>query len=98
MSMNANAMSARIQRRSLRVISAIGRPMRNMPFPGQPSLGYFQVPPEVIEEAEDLARWAKRSVEVAQRAGVKKRRVRLKPDPQKKGKVAKKRKPPARKK
>ena len=69
-----------------------------MPFPGQPSLGYFQVPPEVIEEAEDLARWAKRSVEVAQRAGVKKRRVRLKPDPQKKGKVAKKRKPPARKK
>jgi len=69
-----------------------------MPFPGQPSLGYFQVPPEVIEEAEDLARWAKRSVEVAQRAGVKKRRVRLKPDPQKKGKVAKKRKTPARKK
>jgi DNA transformation protein len=61
-----------------------------MPFPGQPSLGYFQVPPDVIEEAEELARWARRSVEVAQRAGMKK--VRLKPDPQKKRKV------PARKK
>ncbi len=31
-----------------------------MPFPGQPSLGYFQVPPDVIEEAEELARWARR--------------------------------------
>jgi DNA transformation protein and related proteins len=36
-----------------------------MPFPGQPSLGYFQVPPDVIEEAEELARWARRSVDVA---------------------------------
>ena len=36
-----------------------------MPFPGQPSLGYFQVPPDVIEEAEELARWARRAVEVA---------------------------------
>jgi DNA transformation protein and related proteins len=36
-----------------------------MPFPGQPSLGYFQVPPDVIEEAEELVRWAHRSVEVA---------------------------------
>ena len=75
-----------------------------MPFPGQPSLGYFQVPEDVIEEAEDLARWARRSVEVAQRAGVKKKRVRLKPDPQKKSKTArtsktaKQRKTPARKK
>jgi DNA transformation protein len=60
-----------------------------MPFPGQPSLGYFQVPAEVIEEAEELARWARRSVEVAQRAGTK--RVRLKADPRK-------RKTPARKK
>jgi DNA transformation protein len=60
-----------------------------MPFPGQPSLGYFQVPAEVIEEAEELARWARRSVEVAQRAGTKK--VRLKADPRK-------RKAPARKK
>ena len=75
-----------------------------MPFPGQPSLGYFQVPPEVIDEAEDLTRWARRSVEVAQRSGMKKKRVRLKPDPQKKskaakkGKTAKKRKTPVRKK
>lgn len=75
-----------------------------MPFPGQPSLGYFQVPPEVIDEAENLTRWARRSVEVAQRAGMKKKRVRLKPDPQKKSKAAKKgktatkRKTPVRKK
>lgn len=61
-----------------------------MPFPDRPSLGYFQVPAEVIEEAEDLTRWARRSVEVAQRAGMK--RVRLKSDPRKK------RKAPARKK
>jgi DNA transformation protein and related proteins len=67
-----------------------------MPFPGQPSLGYFQVPVDVIEEAEDLTRWAQRSVEVAQRAGLKK--VRLKPAPRKKSKTAKKRKNPARKK
>lgn len=45
-----------------------------MPFPGQPSLGYFQVPPDVIEEAEELTRWARRSVEVAQRAGMKKQK------------------------
>jgi DNA transformation protein len=67
-----------------------------MPFPGQPSLGYFQVPPEVIEEAEDLTRWARRSVEVAQRAGMKKKRDRLKPDLQKKKQH--RRKVPARKK
>lgn len=58
-----------------------------MPFPGQPSLGYFQVPAEVIEEAEELTQWARRSVEVAQRVGLrKKKRVRLKPDLQKKRK------------
>jgi DNA transformation protein len=45
-----------------------------MPFPGQPSLGYFQVPEDVIEEAEELTRWARRSVEVAQRAGLKKQK------------------------
>jgi DNA transformation protein and related proteins len=42
------------------------------PFPDKPSMSYFQVPPEVIEEAEELTRWARRSVEVAQRAAVKK--------------------------
>ena len=40
-----------------------------MPFPGQPSLGYFQVPADVIEEAEELTRWARRSVEVAMKKG-----------------------------
>lgn len=63
-----------------------------MPFPGQPSLGYFQVPEDVIEEAEELTRWARRSVEVAQRAGLKKQK---KAPPRK---AAKKRKTPARKK
>jgi DNA transformation protein len=47
-----------------------------MPFPGQSSLGYFQVPADVIEEAEELARWARRAVEVAMKKG------RLKPAPQ----------------
>lgn len=50
-----------------------------MPFPGQPSLGYFQVPADVIEEAEELTRWARRSVEVAQRAGLKKQKKRKTP-------------------
>jgi DNA transformation protein and related proteins len=55
-----------------------------MPFPGQPSLGYFQVPPDVIEEAEELARWARRSVAVAQRKQQPTaKKVRLKPGPQK---------------
>jgi DNA transformation protein len=49
-----------------------------MPFPGQPSLGYFQVPPDVIEEAEELARWARRALEVAMKKG------RPKPAPHKK--------------
>jgi hypothetical protein len=67
-----------------------------MPFPGQPSLGYFQVPAEVIEEAEELTRWARRSVEVAQRAALKKQ----KRAPARKAakRAAKKRKNPARKK
>jgi DNA transformation protein and related proteins len=60
-----------------------------MPFPGQPSLGYFQVPEDVIEEAEELTRWARRSVEVAQRASLKKKKVPAR-------KVAKKRRTRAR--
>ena len=47
-----------------------------MPIPGKASFGYYQVPADVIEEAEELARWARRSVEVAQRAGQKKARPR----------------------
>jgi DNA transformation protein len=50
-----------------------------VPIPNKPSMGYFQVPADVIEEAEELTRWARRSVEVAQRAG-RKKRVRPKPD------------------
>jgi len=49
-----------------------------MPFPGQASMGYFQVPVDVIEVAEDLTRWARRSVEVAQRAGLKKKKKKSK--------------------
>lgn len=67
-----------------------------MPFPGQPSLGYFQVPAEVIEEAEELTRWARRSVEVAQRAGLRKQRQA--PARKAAKQAAKKRKTPARKK
>jgi DNA transformation protein and related proteins len=71
----------------------VSRGMRAfMPIPGKASMGYFQVPVDVIEEAEDLTRWARRSVEVAERAGLKKKkkkkkRVRVKPDPQKKTKM-----------
>ena len=67
-----------------------------MPIPNKASMGYFQVPAEVIEEAEELTRWARRSVEVAQRVALKKR----KQAPARKAapKAAKKRKTPARKK
>jgi len=58
-----------------------------MPIPGKASMGYFQVPEDVIEEAEELTRWARRSVEVAQRAGLRK---------QKKKKKKRKKKAPAR--
>ncbi|HET9446772.1 MAG TPA: TfoX/Sxy family protein [Steroidobacteraceae bacterium] len=61
-----------------------------MPFPGQPSLGYFQVPPDVIEEAEELTRWARRAVEVARR--------KQNPAPKKKGPRLRSRRPPGRKK
>src|SRR5687767_4390191 len=59
-----------------------------MPFPGQqPSLGYFQVPPDVIEEEEELTRSARRSVEVSAE------KDRLKPAPQKKRAPQKKKGP-----
>ncbi len=45
-----------------------------MPIAGKASMGYFEVPAEIIEEAEELSRWARRSVEVAQRARAKKAR------------------------
>ena len=36
-----------------------------MPIPGKASMGYYQVPEDVIEEADELVRWARRSVDVA---------------------------------
>jgi DNA transformation protein and related proteins len=47
---------------------------RFMPFPDRPEavLGYHQVPAEVIEDAEQLVDWARKSVEVALRRQVAK--------------------------
>ena len=50
-----------------------------MPIPDKASMGYFQVPEDVIEEAEELTRWARRSVEVAQRAGLRKQKKKKAP-------------------
>jgi DNA transformation protein and related proteins len=36
-----------------------------MPFPGKPAMSYYEVPADVLEDAEELASWAKRSVAVA---------------------------------
>jgi len=37
-----------------------------MPIPGKASMsGYYQVPPHVLEDAEQLAKWAKESIELA---------------------------------
>ena len=52
-----------------------------MPIPDKASMGYFQVPEDVIEEAEELTRWARRSVEVAQRAGLRKQKKKKKKAP-----------------
>lgn len=47
---------------------------RFRPYPDRPeaSMGYYEVPADVIEESEELARWARRSIEVAQRSTQKK--------------------------
>ena len=69
---------------------------RFMPFPDRPDavLGYHQVPADVIEEAETLVEWARRSVEVALaaqaakaksgRASKAKSKRKLKPQPKRK--------------
>lgn len=69
-----------------------------MPFPGQPSLGYFQVPPDVIDEAEELVQWARRSVAVAQRKQkpAAKKPAAKKPAPKKKGPRRSSPRPPGR--
>ena len=66
---------------------------RFMPFPDRPEavLGYHQVPADVIEDAEQLVDWARKSVEVALRSQVakaaKKRVVRKRPAPKKPAKT-----------
>jgi DNA transformation protein len=72
---------------------------RFMPFPDRPEavLGYHQVPADVIEDAEQLVDWARKSVEVALRSQVakaaKKRVVRKRPAPKKPAKKKTARKP-----
>jgi DNA transformation protein len=52
------------------------------PYADRPgvSMSYFEAPPEVLEDARQLAAWARRSVAVAQRAprrrSVRRRRLR----------------------
>ncbi len=52
------------------------------PFVDQPDyvMGYWQVPAEVLEDPEDLSRWARRALEVAltarARSGARRRRPR----------------------
>ena len=41
---------------------------------GAPMNGYWQVPPEVMEDADELASWVQESLGVAERAGRKPRR------------------------
>ena len=43
---------------------------------GSPMNGYWQVPPDVIEDADELASWVREALEVAERAGKKPRRVK----------------------
>jgi DNA transformation protein and related proteins len=60
-----DALGAEYERRGMR---------RFRPYPDRPeaSMGYYEVPADVIEDGEELARWARRSIEVAQRSGQKK--------------------------
>src|SRR5690242_18668640 len=54
---------------------------RFMPFPDRPEavLGYHQVPADVIEDAEQLVDWARKSVDVALRSQVAKAARKRKP-------------------
>jgi DNA transformation protein len=45
------------------------QPMPDMP----PMMGYYQVPPGVLEDADALAKWAAEAIEVGKRAPAKKR-------------------------
>jgi len=47
------------------------------PIPGKPAMeGYYQVPPRVLEDAEELARWARQSIALASAAPVRKSKKR----------------------
>jgi DNA transformation protein len=67
---------------------------RFMPFPDRPEavLGYHQVPADVIEDAEQLVEWARKSVEVALRRQVAKA-TRTRQPPGEKKSPAKKQSP-----
>jgi DNA transformation protein len=36
-----------------------------VPFPNKPGMNYYEVPADVLEDAEELVRWARKSVAVA---------------------------------
>ena len=52
----------------------VERRMRPFDPMGSPMNGYWQVPPDVIEDADELASWVQDALDVAQRAGKKPRR------------------------
>jgi DNA transformation protein len=80
---------------------------RFMPFPDRPEavLGYHQVPADVIEDAEQLVEWARRSVDVALRSQLAKatrkrgsaKKTTERQPAKKRGKPAATRKAPSRK-
>jgi DNA transformation protein and related proteins len=47
------------------------RPVKN--DPAAYSMGYFEVPPDVLEESEELVRWAAKAYQVASKAAASKR-------------------------
>jgi DNA transformation protein and related proteins len=53
---------------------------RFRPYPDRPeaSMGYYEVPADVMEDAEELARWARRSIAVAQSKPAKKKSAKKK--------------------
>jgi DNA transformation protein and related proteins len=67
---------------------------RFMPFPDRPAavMAYFQVPADIIEDAESLVAWARKSVAVALRSHA----AKSKPAPRKRAAPKKKKKAPAR--
>jgi len=55
------------------------------PMPGKPAMeGYYQVPPRVLEDADELARWAKQSVALSAKQPSRKKPAKEKPAKKKK--------------